>query len=700
MGTLVAFVFTTVSWGAMERDSDSLAGGGPSAPVNVDDQETDSWDRSFAFLKDAGLDAHSDLPNTSEPGEPSIADLADIGGIACSSNAFASFNFQNTLRHASLERATSLPSLPWEVDAWKYIFQDDHDPLDFLNVSRALADPPIPVSQGGAEQLVEDLVTEKKRARPLPSGEPFFKIAVGHRQDVAWEEKREADMQRGLFKWISIIHSWPEHWKASKELSACETMDGKCEVLAHYFSGKAPSTLVKRANSLIFIMEQAHKLGYFFPLTESELYSLLKTLRTSGTKCSRLKGVLEALTLCRHTFSLDDMHELITSRRCFGAIASGPVEKANQAAPLRVSDLVALHEILEGAGDLWDKAMAGACLFCVYSRARWSDFIHGGTVEVDRHDDGRVAYVEMLVGVHKTMFASARRFRFLNLAAPGRGVHGGDWVSSWFACLVALNIDPFAKDHGCLMPAPDCNGVALKRAIDTDEAGGWLRLLLGEALNKADCTRSLSSHSLKSTMLSFAAKRGVSHPDRLSLGHHAHPFKMADVYARDAQARDLRILDSLIEEIRSGSFVPDASRAGRVISSKKQRTDDPMEDDLDDYLGDLQREKVHEELFPADGVEDGEEQDEDTGGHVTTDSSSDSSSDGEREVVAKQFLPPKAPDGFKFLKHQKSKLLHYIQDGYLKTLACGRNRSAAYVEPGELRYDSAVCHACQRAVLS
>ena len=40
-------------------------------------------------------------------------------------------------------------------------------------------------------------------------------------------------------------------------------------------------------------------------------------------------------------------------------------------------------------------------------------------------------------------------------------------------------------------------------------------------------------------MLTFAAKRGIDHQDRLSRGHHAHPYRMADVYARDAQARDL-----------------------------------------------------------------------------------------------------------------------------------------------------------------
>ena len=111
----------------------------------------------------------------------------------------------------------------------------------------------------------------------------------------------------------------------------------------------------------------------------------------------------------------------------------------------------------------------------------------------------------------------------------------------------------------------------MKRAVETEEA--WLRLLIREHVNKAESNRSISSHSLKSTMLSFASKRGISHQDRLSLGHHSHSFKMADVYARDAQARDLRLMDKLIAEMRSAYFCPDESRAGRFHESKRLRVD-------------------------------------------------------------------------------------------------------------------------------
>ena len=311
---------------------------------------------------------------------------------------------------------------------------------------------------------------------------------------------------------------------------------------------------------MIFLMEQGHKLGYIFPYSESELYALLKVLKDTGQSASRLKGIMEALTFCRYVFNIEQLQSLIHSKRCHGVVSGVPVNRANQAAPLKVKDLVVLHETLESSEDDWNRLMSGACLFCVYARARWSDFIHSGKMTLDRYSDGSIAYVEMDVAVHNTMFASARRFRYLNLAAPGLGVHGTDWVSKWIAAFEKLGIDPFTDVRGCVMPAPDAEGKPLARALESDEAGCWLRLLIGEKFNRSDCQRPISSHSLKATMLSFAAKRGYSHQDRLSLGHHVQPYRLADVYARDAAARDLRLLDSLIREVRSGSS---RTRAGQ-----------------------------------------------------------------------------------------------------------------------------------------
>ena len=579
----------------MDRNFDA-AGGAPANPITIEDESVASngivepWDTSDVGLDEIFRQAGIGTPSRIEQSSDSF----DV--VEQKDNSFDGYNFQNALRFASLASSSSLPDLPWEAPAWKCIFDDTYDPLESFNPSAMLSGPGMPNLPKDGDELKEALLSKKRQADKLNEKVPIpiFSVAVGHRRDISWEEKRESDYQRSLMKWTSVVLSWPAEWDVCRALNESETVVQVCEQLNHYFTGKAPATLIKRANSMIYFMEQGHKLGYIFPYSESELYSLLKVLKGTGQKASRLKGVMEALTFCRYVFNIEQLQSLINSKRCHGVVAGGPVNKANQAAPLKVSDLVLLHETLETSDDDWNRLMSGACLFCVYARARWSDFIHGGKITLDHYSDGSIAYVEMDVSVHKTMFASARRFRYLNLAAPGLGVHGTDWVSKWMAAFDKLGIDPHAEVRGCVMPAPDVEGKPLARALESDEAGCWLRLLIGEKLGRSESSRPISSHSLKAIMLSFAAKRGVSHQDRLSLGHHVHPYQMADVYARDAAARDLRLLDFLIKEVRCGAFKPDESRAGRLDFSKRQKVDDfTGVSDLHepfDFIGDIDRE--------------------------------------------------------------------------------------------------------------
>jgi hypothetical protein len=63
------------------------------------------------------------------------------------------------------------------------------------------------------------------------------------------------------------------------------------------------------------------------------------------------------------------------------------------------------------------------------------------------------------------------------------------------------------------MPAPGDDGQALQRSLESGEASKWLRLILGEEINRKDSRRQISSHSLKATLLSMAAKSGLRHED-------------------------------------------------------------------------------------------------------------------------------------------------------------------------------------------
>ena len=61
--------------------------------------------------------------------------------------------------------------------------------------------------------------------------------------------------KKSLMKWLGVIRAWPDDWSVCKELAECETIEASCELVSHYFSGKAPATLVKRANSMIYVAD-------------------------------------------------------------------------------------------------------------------------------------------------------------------------------------------------------------------------------------------------------------------------------------------------------------------------------------------------------------------------------------------------------------------------------------------------------------
>ena len=450
---------------------------------------------------------------------------------------------------------------------------------------------------------------------------------------------------------------------------------------------------------MTFLHNMSHSLGYFWPLSESDFYRLLKTLKQAGNSMSKLKAVLEAVTFCRYSFAVPDLHDLTVSKRCMGAIADGAVGKVNQADPLSVRDIERLHEVLE-VGHVWDRTFAGAALFCTYSRARWSDFVHGSCIRIDENPEGFIFYADMEVHIHKTMHAAANRFKFLDLVATGSGISGFNWIACWIDAMQTLGISVFdGQDGKTLMPAPGDDGQPLSRAVETDEAGKWLRLLLGESLERRDSWRKISSHSLKATVLSMAAKRGISHEDRLALGHHIHPFRMADTYARDAQARSIRLVDKLLLEIRCGYFLPDETRAGRFDMSRMPTQEEDIWAERfssEQQYGEQLNTKVDAVLDMATQVATSPDAEPELMIETSSSSSDSESESVQLEPRPKLFYPPKAPDGFCFVQNKRTKTLHLVDDMYPSGTCCGRVIDKNYVDPAQIRYDSAVCHLCRR----
>ena len=325
------------------------------------------------------------------------------------------------------------------------------------------------------------------------------------------------------------------------------------------------------------------------------------------------------------------------------------------------------------------------------------DFQHGSELRLEYVGED-IRYISCKVSTHKTMHASAFRFRFLELCAPAIGVVDSDWIGSWLDARATIGI----QDEHPPMPAPSVEGKPTVRPLGTDECGSWLRLLLQMNPVASKNEVRITSHSCKCTILSYAAKRGLPHDERLVLGHHAHQGRMADVYARDAEARPMRMMEELLSEIRGKRFFPDESRAGRLVDVNfKDSAEFPVLVSQPEALSgepvqvkEQSGEAGWECISVASSASERQASDEQSE-HVTTDSSSDESEQSsEPPAPARLFHPPTPPDGCYFLQHSKSKTLHIIPNHRNRILECGRQVTDAYTRDFQTRWDSSVCSHC------
>ena len=77
-------------------------------------------------------------------------------------------------------------------------------------------------------------------------------------------------------------------------------------------------------------------------------------------------------------------------------------------------------------------------------------------------------------------------------------------------------------------------------------------------------------HCLKSTALSWAGKAGLNAETREVLGHHSTGKHSHEIYNRDLLAEPIIQLELVLQRIRTGAFLPDASRSGMLVQPSKE----------------------------------------------------------------------------------------------------------------------------------
>ena len=212
------------------------------------------------------------------------------------------------------------------------------------------------------------------------------------------------------------------------------------------------------------------------------------------------------------------------------------------------------------------------------------------------------------------------------------------------------------------------------RSTSTQEAKKWLLSVLSRALGKDPEMTTI--HCLKSTALSWAGKAGLNAETRQVLGHHSTGKHSQEIYNRDLLAEPIRQLELILQHIRTGSFLPDASRSGMITEAT---VEDPSKS--------FRREESQSESSES----------------SSTDSSSDAAtlhSDQYPENVYDPMLEKEVwnPD-FHMYKHRRTHVVRLLADGTAsETFSCGLQLTADRIKVDCSRFlDFRKCKRCAAA---
>ena len=93
-----------------------------------------------------------------------------------------------------------------------------------------------------------------KRSRSEIVG-PLFKSAVSRRTVQDWKTERSKELAEALHLWASLLSGWSDVGGVIGQFRGCASKSDAADMVADFTRGKAPSTLRKRARSMLHLME-------------------------------------------------------------------------------------------------------------------------------------------------------------------------------------------------------------------------------------------------------------------------------------------------------------------------------------------------------------------------------------------------------------------------------------------------------------
>lgn len=523
----------------------------------------------------------------------------------------------------------------------------------------------------GHAQILE--VAHPAHHVPTSSNVKLKKISNG----MTWHDKLDSSRGLALKKWLTIVTAGgvafglvEQHFKV-KHVSQILLIDA----LELALTPKSSSTLHSRAGPVLRFMKWCKDSALQpFPLDSVVAFNFIDRIKG---ECSPTfpRSFLGSIAFMTYALDLSSGKQILESSLISGLANSLFLKKRKtvQRPALKVWHVRRLEALACGrdTNNIIDQVAAGFFCFLVYARARFSDGQASGNFIIDMIQ-GSVppqGFVEAKIERSKTSFTLERKTRHLPMVAQITGLNEYSWALAWVRAMNKSGLQCAAGKP--LLPSPLAAGEWDTLPISAEAATKWIRKLLMDdpAVDEEEAKyiMQLGTHSCKTTILSWAAKKGTDLQMRKIMGYHSLGIQNAVfIYGRDNIAPALREISDIVKLIATKKFLPDCTRSGY-------------------FPDDVGKQSEH-----MDG-------DEPTPEQLREDSSSEDSADEDQvehaaneaavgEMVGDwvgSFDPEILPKMHeRYLRHSVSRVFHLIGDESGCSLTCGRLVTKSY-EPLE-----------------
>ena len=457
--------------------------------------------------------------------------------------------------HLARAHLESMPKLPWETSPVAKVFRPDYLKLPKYH------------QLGRMDVVFGRAASSNEAPTSTSSSMPEF---VKRRLRMAGLTRNEEDLRRSALQKARtlVLFNPPDSQLGSSLLTAAQSLVEENLIVKSFedaFGPKSTSTLTKRMSSLWSFAKWAIERHVApFALTEAVIYEFLNHLRDSGASPSSCSSFLEAVGFIHGVCNLTVFGERASfSGRCKG-LARGQLQtkrKRQQAPPLTVPMVRALEKFVASRFGTHKSVIAGHIVFCIYGCARWADSTH--VTDIVEYHRGKITLVESVTTHHKAALTDEARTTFLPILCLGAGLETEfPWSTSWLNSRILYRLH-----DGVAIPSwSDRTGKFLSTPMSSTEATIWLHEILQLCGFTEEEVAGLSSHSFKSTLLSWAAKSdSFSRAERRLLGHH---YDVEDrsmlIYSRDSYAPLAVKVRVMLDRINLGRFNPDLPRVDRI----------------------------------------------------------------------------------------------------------------------------------------